>query len=185
MIANTVKINYQSSLLEPVKYRPSPYHDDRPLDTVIDMIVIHGISLPPGEFDSQAIESFFCGHLDMSLHPFYETIRDLRVSAHLLIKRSGEMIQFVPSSKRAWHAGESYFQGKTRCNDFSIGIELEGTDDMPYEVIQYEQLASVMKVLMANYPAITKDRIVGHCDIAPGRKSDPGPLFNWHYLKGI
>jgi AmpD protein len=184
-MTNTLKINPQTALLEPVCYRPSPHHDVRPDGAPIDMVVVHGISLPPGEFGTPAIEDFFCGHLDMSGHPFYSEIATLKVSAHLLIKRSGEIIQFVPFNQRAWHAGESAFKGKNRCNDFSVGIELEGTDDVPYEQIQYEQLGKVIGLLQQTYPDITHERIVGHVDIAPGRKTDPGPAFDWDYLKGI
>jgi N-acetyl-anhydromuramoyl-L-alanine amidase len=178
-------VNPETALLEPVLYRPSPYQDARPAEASIDMIVVHGISLPPGEFGSNAIESFFCGQLDKEAHPYFQTIAGLHVSAHLLIKRHGEILQFVPFTKRAWHAGLSSFQGKTRCNDFSIGIELEGTDTTPYEKEQYAQLGRVIKVLRQAYPAIKHDRIVGHVDIAPGRKTDPGPAFDWVYLKGI
>lgn len=149
----------------------------------IDMIVIHGISLPPGQFGGSAVEAFFAGKLDVSQHPYFETISGLRVSSHLFIRRTGEIIQFVPFHQRAWHAGESFYQGKSRCNDFSVGIELEGTDDVPYEQAQYQQLWSVIDVLQQAYPAISSDRIVGHSDIAPGRKTDPGPVFDWDYLK--
>lgn len=185
LMTNILKINSDNGLLEPVSYRPSPHQDGRPAASTIDMVVVHGISLPPGEFGSPAIEAFFCNRLDSSLHPYFETLTMLKVSAHLLIKRTGEIIQFVPFTQRAWHAGESSFQGKVRCNDFSIGIELEGTDSVPYEKRQYLQLANVIGLLMQAYPAITPDRIVGHVDIAPGRKTDPGPLFDWDYLKGI
>jgi AmpD protein len=178
-------INTHTNLLEPILYQPSPHFDERPNDSLIDMIVVHGISLPPGEFGSDAILAFFCGKLDFTSHPSFADIAGLRVSAHLLIRRSGEIIQFVPFHQRAWHAGESYFQGKTRCNDFSIGIELEGTDVIPYEAIQYQQLANVVTLLRQAYPSITPDRIVGHVDIAPGRKTDPGPAFDRVYLKGI
>jgi N-acetyl-anhydromuramoyl-L-alanine amidase len=181
----TLKVNASTGLLEPVTYQSSPHHDERPPGMPIDMIVVHGISLPPGEFGSDTVENFFCGRLDMSLHPAFAGIAHLRVSAHLLIKRTGEIIQFVPFTKRAWHAGESSFQGKTGCNDFSIGIELEGTDYAPYEQTQYQQLSQVIRPLMQAYPAITQDRIVGHVDIAPGRKTDPGPTFDWGHLKGI
>lgn len=185
MINSLLKINRQSSLLEPVTYLASPHCDERPENMLIDLLVIHGISLPPNEFGTGDVEQFFCGKLDNSLHPYYQTIAHLRVSAHLLIKRNGEIIQFVPFAKRAWHAGESYFQGKTRCNDFSIGIELEGADHISYEKIQYEQLGRVSRLLMQTYSAITHDRIVGHVDIASGRKTDPGPAFDWAYLKGM
>lgn len=173
-------------LLSPsILCRLSPHCDERPPGTLVDMIVIHGISLPPGEFGSDAVERFFCGQLDTSAHAYYNGIAHLTVSSHLFIKRTGEMIQFVPFTKRAWHAGESFFQGKTRCNDFSIGIELEGTDEIPYDQRQYEQLSQVIPLLMQAYPAITQERIVGHDDIAPGRKTDPGPAFDWQYLQGL
>jgi AmpD protein len=183
-MANILNIT-SVGLLEPVKFRLSPHCDTRPPQAMIDLIIIHGISLPPGEFGSNAIENFFCGTLNGQEHLYYAAILPLHVSAHLLIKRSGEIVQFVPFTQRAWHAGESFFQGRPRCNDFSIGIELEGTDDIPYEQVQYEQLSRTAKLLMQRYPAITQDRIVGHCDVAPGRKTDPGPAFDWSYLKGI
>jgi AmpD protein len=183
-MTNTLTLNPVSGLLEPVNYQLSPHHDERPADAGIDMIVVHGISLPPGEFGSNAIEAFFCGKLDTNSHPAYADIAGVRVSAHLLIRRTGEIIQFVPFTKRAWHAGVSSFQGKSRCNDFSIGIELEGTDHIPYEQAQYQQLSHVITLLRQAYPAITQDRVVGHSDIAPGRKTDPGPIFDWGYLKG-
>jgi len=183
-MTNNLKINTVSGLLEPGNYQPSPHHDERPDGAGIDMIVVHGISLPPGEFGSNAIEAFFCGKLDTSSHPAYADIAGVHVSAHLLIRRTGEIIQFVPFTKRAWHAGVSSFQGKSRCNDFSIGIELEGTDHIPYEQAQYQQLSHVITLLRQAYPAITQDRVVGHADIAPGRKTDPGPIFDWGYLKG-
>jgi AmpD protein len=183
-MANTFQVDLQSGLLESAIYRESPHHDARPPETIIDMIVIHGISLPPGEFGSNTIEAFFCGKLDMTSHAAFPPIAHLRVSSHLLIKRTGEIMQFVPFTNRAWHAGESFFAGRTCCNDFSIGIELEGTDDIPYEKIQYTQLGRVVEGLMQAYPAISRERLVGHVDIAPGRKTDPGPLFDWAYLKG-
>ena len=183
-MSDKLNINTHTGLLDPITYRPSPHCDERPADTLIDMIVIHGISLPPGQFGTHAVEAFFSGNLDFSQHADYTSIAHLKVSSHLFIKRHGEIIQFVPFSKRAWHAGESSFQGKTRCNDFSIGIELEGTDHIPYEQAQYEQLARVIHLLMQSYPAISSERIVGHEDIAPGRKTDPGPAFNWATLKG-
>lgn len=177
-------LNASTGLLEPILYRPSPHHDARPNPLAIDMIVVHGISLPPGEFGSSAIEDFFCGKLNTKAHHAFAEIETLKVSAHLLIKRTGEIVQFVPFTERAWHAGESQFQGKTRCNDFSIGIELEGTDEIAYEEVQYQQLSQVIQLLMQAYPAIIPARIVGHADIAPGRKTDPGPAFDWVYLKG-
>lgn len=178
-----MKINQQTGLLEPAQYQPSPHHDDRPAASAIDMIVIHGISLPPGQFGGNAVETFFAGKLDITQHPYFATVNHLRVSSHLFIRRTGEIIQFVPFHKRAWHAGESSYQGKSHCNDFSIGIELEGTDEVPYEQAQYQQLCSAIDSLRQTYPAISDDRIVGHSDIAPGRKTDPGPVFDWDYIK--
>ncbi len=182
---STLYVDPQSGLLSSIPFRPSPHHDARPHEVAIDMIVVHSISLPPGEFNTPAVEAFFTGQLDMESHPYYSSIAHLKVSAHLFIKRDGTILQFVPFIKRAWHAGESAWEDKVRCNDFSIGIELEGTDDVPYEPIQYEQLAATIKALQTAYPAIKNTRIVGHADIAPGRKTDPGPHFDWNFLKGM
>ena len=163
--------------------RPSPNYNARPDPDDLSLLVIHNISLPPGRFGGKQVEQLFCNCLDWSEHPFFETIQGLEVSSHLFIRRDGEVIQFVPFHERAWHAGRSEFQGRGNCNDFSIGIELEGTDDAPYESVQYDQLVQVTCALMQAYPAITLDRIVGHCDIAPGRKTDPGPYFDWDYYR--
>ena len=146
------------------------------------LLVIHGISLPAGEFGGGHIQRLFCNRLDYTAHPSFATLAELRVSAHLLIARNGDLSQFVPFEQAAWHAGESCFDGRDQCNDFSIGIELEGTDEIPYEKPQYEVLAAVAKTLMQSYPLITPTRITGHADIAPGRKTDPGPAFDWRYL---
>lgn len=154
----------------------SPNCDDRPAGSAIELIVIHNISLPPGDFGGPGIIDLFCNRLDPAAHPYYATIADLRVSAHLLIRRDGELIQFVPCAQRAWHAGISNWCGRERCNDFSIGIELEGADDAPFEDVQYDRLAAVTRLLTAHYPIAD---IVGHSDIAPGRKTDPGPHFDW------
>jgi len=178
-------VRLPTGLLEGANYLPSPHCDERPKNMPIDMVVVHGISLPPGQFGSNLVEQFFCGKLDVAAHPKLADIAHLKVSAHLVIKRTGAILQFVPFHKRAWHAGESSFQGRERCNDFSIGIELEGTDDIPYEDVQYKQLGSTILALMQAYPLINKDRVVGHADIAPGRKTDPGKVFNWDYLKGM
>lgn len=180
-----MKIDLKTGLLEGAKQRPSANHNTRPAEASIDMIVVHGISLPPAEFGSGSIEQFFCGSLDFNAHPYFRTISHLNVAAHLLIDRQGEVTQFVPFQQRAWHAGQSLFQGRDNCNDFSIGIELEGTDDIPYEKIQYQQLANIIKLLQNAYPEIVRERIVGHSDIAPGRKTDPGPLFDWLYLDSL
>jgi AmpD protein len=180
-----VEIDVTSGLLAGARYIASPHFNDRPVDMNIDMVVIHGISLPPAQFGTGAIEAFFRGELDHDQHPYFETIRDRRVSAHLLIGRDGAITQFVPFHQRAWHAGQSLFQGRAGCNDFSVGIELEGTDDLPYEKIQYEQLSKIVKALLHTYPEIKHERIVGHSDIAPGRKTDPGASFDWAYFKSL
>jgi len=161
----------------------SPNFDDRPANMDISLLVIHSISLPPGQFGTGCVQDFFQNRLDVSAHPYFEGIANLRVSAHCLIERGGEITQFVPFNKRAWHAGVSSFQGRSNCNDFSIGIELEGTDDTPYTDMQYSVLVELSKYLLVNYPGITLDGIVGHSDIAPGRKTDPGAAFNWPQFK--
>jgi AmpD protein len=157
----------------------SPNQDARPPRTKIDLLIIHGISLPPGEFCGPYIEQLFSNRLDTAAHPHFAGLKSLRVSSHLLIRRDGELVQFVNLFGRAWHAGKSEFNGRPRCNDYSIGIELEGTDDTPYEKAQYDRLADVSRAIMRAFPAITLDRICGHSDIAPGRKTDPGPAFDW------
>ena len=146
-------------------------------------MVVHGISLPPGEYGGGWIDDLFCNRLDPEAHPYFREIAGLRVSSHLLIRRDGEVIQYVPFSRRAWHAGDSCFEGRSACNDFSIGIELEGQDTDPYTDRQYEQLAAVMQALVAAYPGLSLDRVAGHSDIAPGRKTDPGPAFDWRLLQ--
>lgn len=174
-----MKVDQKTGLLIGATYSPSPHFNERPQNTTIDTIVVHGISLPPRQFGGDFIEKFFCGRLDFSLHPYFDQIKNLRVSAHLFINRQGHVTQFVPFHERAWHAGESMFKGRTGCNDFSIGIELEGADDVPYEKAQYVQLTRVVHALMQAYPGIVRDHIVGHSDIAPGRKTDPGEAFDW------
>lgn len=175
-------IDQATGLLMDTLYVPSSNCDERPLDTEISLIVIHGISMPPGEFGGPYIEQLFTNRLDPAGHPFFAEIETLRVSSHILIRRDGEVVQFVPLHRRAWHAGESCFQDRKRCNDFSVGIELEGTDTTPYTDAQYAQLADLIECLMRNYPAITRGRITGHSDIAPQRKTDPGPAFEWAKL---
>ena len=157
----------------------SPNFNDRPENIAIDAIIIHSISLPPGCYDGDVISQFFSNELDCNKDPFYDEIRDLQVSAHLLIRRSGELVQYVNLYSRAWHAGQSQLGGQENCNDFSIGIELEGTDNSSFETAQYDTLNSVVDSLMDYFPQITRERIVGHSDIALGRKSDPGTGFNW------
>jgi AmpD protein len=178
----SLAIDKATGLLMDTLYIPSPNVDDRPADAQIDLVVVHGISLPPGEYGGPYIEQLFTNTLDPARHPFFAEIEGLKVSAHILIRRNGEIIQFVPFHRRAWHAGESAFQDRKRCNDFSIGIELEGTDSEPYSEAQYSQLAELIACLMRNYPAINPDRITGHSDIAPQRKTDPGPAFDWTKL---
>ena len=165
--------------LSEAEYRRSPHHDDRPDGARPELIVVHGISLPPGEFGGPGIDQLFRGNLDPAEHPYYAEIAGLRVSSHLLIRRDGAVVQYVPFDRRAWHAGESEWCGRKCCNDFAIGIELEGTDDIPYTDVQYEQLALCSTALLAHYDGLETEAIVGHCDIAPGRKSDPGPAFDW------
>jgi AmpD protein len=177
-----MQINTKTGLLEPCLQCLSPNRDSRPDDTAIDLVVVHSISLPPGEYGGDAIERFFQNKLDKNEHPYFEEIFQLQVSSHVLIKRSGEVIQFVPFHERAWHAGQSHYQGRERCNDFSIGIELEGTDSDIFEEAQYQQLAQLVTALQAAYPAIS-DNITGHSDISPGRKQDPGTGFDWTRLK--
>lgn len=165
-----------------VRQCPSPNYDERPLGMAIDLVVIHGISLPPEVFGGDYIDDFFTNALDKSVHPYFEEIASLRVSAHCLINRAGQVTQYVSFDKRAWHAGQSVFQERENCNDFAIGIELEGADSIPYEGVQYDVLAELIALLQMQYPGITQERIVGHSDIAPGRKTDPGEAFDWQRL---
>jgi AmpD protein len=158
---------------------PSPNWDERPPGTVIDLLVIHGISLPPGEFGGPWIDDLFLNRLDPGAHPYFRQVAGLRVSSHLLIRRGGELLQYVDLRRRAWHAGASSFAGRDCCNDFAVGVELEGADETPYADAQYRMLAEVTTELMKRFPAITPQRIAGHSDIAPGRKTDPGPAFDW------
>ena len=164
---------------------PSPNCDARPDPDDISLLVIHGISLPPGRFGGGWIDRLFTNTLDARAHPYFAQIATLRVSAHLLIDRRGRLTQYVPFARRAWHAGVSSFEGRERCNDFSIGIELEGTDTQPYTRRQYTRLVRCVHAIRARHPRITPARIVGHSDIAPGRKTDPGPAFDWAYLHAL
>lgn len=157
----------------------SPNYDQRPEGAAISLIVVHGISLPPGEFGGPYIDQLFSNCLDPEAHPYFRDIAGLQVSSHLLIRRDGEVVQYVPFHLRAWHAGQSCYQGRERCNDFSIGIELEGCDDQPYDDRQYQRLSEVVELLCAHFPLLDKTRIARHSDIAPGRKTDPGPAFDW------
>lgn len=168
-----------AGLLRPARQCPSPNQDERPADAEPELIVIHGISLPPGRFGGRYIDELFTNCLDPLAHPYFEELRELCVSAHLLIRREGRIVQFVPFQRRAWHAGRSCWRGRPECNDYSIGIELEGADDVPYTDRQYEVLADVIRALIRAYPRLEARTIAGHCDVAPGRKTDPGPAFDW------
>ena len=165
--------------LDTAVHLPSPNFDDRPDNETPSLIVIHNISLPPGEFGGNAVEALFTNQLDWDAHPYYQSIRGLTVSAHFFIRRDGELVQFVPCSRRAWHAGASQWRGREKCNDFSIGIELEGTDDAPFTDAQYNRLSQLLGALKVFYPI---QAVTGHSAIAPGRKTDPGPHFDWDRL---
>lgn len=169
--------------LEGARRLDSPNYNARPDGVDVDLLVIHNISLPPGEYGGAYVEDFFLNRLEPSAHAYFASIADLRVSAHLFIQRCGTLIQFVSLDKRAWHAGESCYMGRTNCNDFSIGIELEGTDKEPYAEAQYRCLVDVCALIMNTYRGIRADRIVGHSEIAPGRKTDPGDAFDWSYFR--
>ena len=172
-------INTDTGVIAPARQCPSPNCDARPEDATPDMLVIHSISLPPGVFGGPEIEQLFTNQLDWGAHPYFSGIRGLTVSSHLLIRRDGELLQFVPFTQRAWHAGESSFRGRGCCNDYSIGVELEGEDESPYSDEQYAVLCDVSRAIIAAYPVITGREIAAHSDIAPGRKTDPGPAFDW------
>jgi AmpD protein len=172
----------ERGVIEGVRNVPSPNCDERPAGGAIDLVVIHTISLPPGEFGGAGIVDLFTNRLQPDAHASYAAIADMKVSAHFLIRRDGGLIQFVPCAKRAWHAGESSWKGRTRCNDFSIGIEMEGTEEVPFTAAQYRRLAVLTRVLQARYPI--RD-IAGHSDVAPGRKTDPGPYFDWARYRGM
>ena len=175
---------------EGIRHLASPNYDQRPFAAIdlrqaIHLLVIHNISLPPGQFGGCHVDQLFTNCLDPAGHAFFESIANIKVSAHLFIDRQGAITQYVSLRDRAWHAGKSSFQGRENCNDVSIGIELEGTDNQPYADIQYRQLAAVTREIMREYPAITPGHIVGHCDIAPGRKTDPGASFDWKYYRSL
>ncbi|EPH0090616.1 1,6-anhydro-N-acetylmuramyl-L-alanine amidase AmpD [Pluralibacter gergoviae] len=174
----------QGGWLEDARRVPSPHRDSRPDDEAPSLLVVHNISLPPGEFGGPWIDDLFTGTLNPDAHPFFAGIVHLRVSAHCLIRRDGEIVQYVPFDKRAWHAGVSCYQGREKCNDFSIGIELEGTDTLAYTDAQYRQLAALTRLLISRYPALA-DNMTGHSDIAPVRKTDPGPVFDWARFRAL
>lgn len=161
----------------------SPNRDARPGGLVPELVVVHGISLPPGSFGGPWIDQLFQNALPPDGHPYFAAIHHLRVSSHVVVARDGGLTQYVPFDERAWHAGASYWRGREACNDFSIGIELEGTDEVPYDDRQYETLAQIVVALQRAYPSLAEGWIAGHSDIAPGRKTDPGPAFDWHRLE--
>lgn len=173
------EVDVRCGLIRPARRAPSANSDARPAGSAPGLIILHGVSLPPGRFGGPEIEALFDNRLDWDAHPYFAEIRGLEVSAHLLIRRDGELVQFVPFTERAWHAGASRFRGRGRCNDFSIGIELEGSDDTPYDDRQYAVLPAVIGALCRTYPAISYREIAAHSDVAPGRKTDPGPAFDW------
>jgi AmpD protein len=180
-----LKLEPESGLFAGARQVLSPNCDDRPAGCDPGLIVVHGISLPPGEFGGPWIDRLFTNTLPADEHPYFAEIVGLEVSAHFLIRRDGELVQYVPVDRRAWHAGESSFEGRERCNDFSIGIELEGEDTTPYEDIQYRQLAALIESLRAQIKSLADARVVGHSDVAPGRKTDPGEAFDWQYLNDL
>ena len=178
-----MRIDQNTHLITGVDYVPSPNADQRPSDCCIELLVVHNISLPPGEFGQGNVQRLFTNSLDPKAHAYFDTIKDLKVSSHLLIEREGKLTQFVPFNLRAWHAGLSNYCGRQACNDFSIGIELEGTDDLAYTNQQYLVLQRVVRSLLMAYPSLSEQHIVGHCDIAPDRKTDPGGAFDWDRLR--
>jgi AmpD protein len=178
-------VSIREGWLDTAVRRPSPNCNGRPDPDDISLLVIHNISLPPGEYGTGCVQQFFCNELDCDSHPWFEAIRGVEVSAHLLIERDGRVTQFVSFRDRAWHAGVSAFCDRENCNDFSIGIELEGSDTEAYTDAQYTSLAAVTGEIMDAYPAISRDRITGHSDIAPGRKTDPGPVFDWQRYRSL
>jgi N-acetyl-anhydromuramoyl-L-alanine amidase len=179
-----LRIDTATGLLAGVRQVLSPHCDTRPAGVLPTLLVVHGISLPPGEFGGPWIDRLFTGALPPQAHPYFREIEGLRASAHALIRRDGQIVQYVPFGERAWHAGKSEYRGVSACNDFSIGVELEGTDDTPYTDAQYAALAALTMALLAAYPSLSTEHIVGHRDIAPGRKTDPGPAFDWGRFRG-
>jgi AmpD protein len=183
--ATTDNWTFSAGWLDAARRVESPNYNERPEGIRPRLIVVHGISLPPGCYGGGEIESFFCNTLNAEDHPYFAEISGLQVSAHFLIYRTGELVQFVDTESRAWHAGVSEWRGRENCNDFSIGIELEGCDDEPYADFQYSVLNQLIQALQNQYPLIQRDAIVGHCEIAPGRKTDPGPAFDWSRVTGL
>jgi N-acetyl-anhydromuramoyl-L-alanine amidase len=181
-----MEVDRATGLLAGVPYVPSPFQNERPEGAGVELVVIHGISLPPGEFGGPWIERLFLGRLPAEAHPFFAGVQALRVSAHLLVRRSGRIVQYVPFHRRAWHAGASSWRGREGVNDVSIGIELEGADDIPYEAAQYRAAAAAVAALARAWPLLADpERLVSHADIAPGRKTDPWAIFDWERLRRL
>jgi AmpD protein len=178
-----MRIDVATGLVDEARFVASPNCDECPDGFSMELVVLHNISLPPGEFGGPWIEALFTNNLPADEHPYFAEIEGMKVSAHVLIRRSGELVQFVPFHRRAWHAGQSEYCGRECCNDFSIGIELEGTDELPYEIEQYEKLVELLGALYAAYPGLSPEHLTGHEHIAPGRKTDPGPAFDWDRLR--
>ncbi|MDQ6974215.1 MAG: 1,6-anhydro-N-acetylmuramyl-L-alanine amidase AmpD, partial [Mariprofundaceae bacterium] len=168
-----------------MRYLPSPYYNDRPLNMAIDLIVLHAMSLPAGNFDMTHIEGLFLGTLDITAHPSFDELKNMQVSAHFVIDRQGHVTQFVACDKRAWHAGESCWQGREHCNDYAIGIEIIGDELRPFTAMQYQETARLCRTLIEKYPKIRQNRIVGHQDIAPYRKWDPGKQWDWQLFRDM
>jgi len=185
MSASAFRIDTATGLVKGIRQVLSPHFDARPPKERPELIVVHGISLPPNEFGGPWIDRLFTGTLEWSAHPYFRQIEGLRASAHLLIARDGQPTQYVPFGARAWHAGVSRYRGRSGCNDFSVGIELEGADETPYLDAQYACLAALIVALIEAYPSLSAEHLVGHADIAPGRKSDPGPAFDWPRLRAL
>ena len=181
---NSAELIIKKGWLSGVEIQPSSHFEPRAENEAVSLLVVHNISLPPGQFGADHITNFFLGNLDPSIDPYFESIYRLRVSAHCLIQRDGNIVQYVSFNDKAWHAGLSCYQGREKCNDFSIGIELEGTDDIPYTEVQYQQLSRVSQSLIGTYAGL-ENNIVGHSDIAPGRKTDPGAAFDWPIFRAL
>jgi AmpD protein len=180
-----LQVDFSSGRLREAAQVASPNCDARPAGVEADLIVVHGISLPPGEFGGPWIDRLFTNTLPVGAHPYFARVASARVSAHVVIQRDGSITQYVKFTDRAWHAGKSLFEGREACNDFSIGIELEGTDTLPYEPAQYHALADIVAALCDAYPSLSTGRLVGHSEISPGRKTDPGPAFDWPHARRL
>jgi AmpD protein len=180
-----MRVDLKTGLMRGARQMASPNHDSRPAGVEADLIVVHGISMPPGEFGGPWIDRLFTNTLPAEAHPYFAEVGSLRVSSHLVVMRDGAVTQYVKFTDRAWHAGKSSFEGRDACNDFSVGVELEGTDTLPYEAAQYGALAKVVAALCAAYPRLSAERLAGHSDIAPGRKTDPGPAFDWQLARRL